>query len=168
MDRRAKRLKEDVIAARMSLNLSQKELGEKAGFSQASVCQLESNDKNVRWLTAYKICKVLGLNLYDYFSEAVVSIGPGELKPYDAFTYKGGFANVKTSEVFSSYQEDLKDNYIFFTGKLYYDYKWISDEDIIDLVDGGRLNKGFEIRRKGLRVEGYIKSLSYQEVKNRP
>lgn len=163
IDSRVLALKRDYKASRKRLGLSRQEIATKSNFSITTVKRFEDIEVRQEWMTAYKICKAVGINLYDYFEKAVVYIGPGKLIDYvDLDSYYSG---LPVSEVFSEYQEEFIDNSVFFTGRLKFKYKGMNDNDIIKTVDGGRLNKGYDLTRNGLRVEGFIKSLSYKEIK---
>lgn len=163
IDSRVLALKRDYKASRKRLGLSRQEIATKSNFSITTVKRFEDIEVRQEWLTAYKICKAVGINLYDYFEKAVVYIGPGKLIDYVDFD--SYYSGLPVSEVFSEYQEEFIDNSVFFTGRLKFTYKDMNDNDIIKIVDGGRLNKGYDLTRNGLRVEGFIKSLSYKEIK---
>lgn len=163
IDSRVLALKRDYQASRKRLGLSRQEIATKSNFSITTVKRFEDIEASQEWMTAYKICKAVGINLYDYFEKAVVYIGPGKLIDYVDFD--SYYSGLPVSEVFSEYQEEFIDNSVFFTGRLKFTYKDMNDNDIIKIVDGGRLNKGYDLTRNGLRVEGFIKSLSYKEIK---
>lgn len=165
IDSRVVALKRDYKASRKRLGLSRQDIATKSNFSITTVKRFEDLEARQEWLTAYKICKAVGINLYDYFEKAVVYIGPGALVEYQDWSMGSYYSGLAVNEVFSEFQEELIDNSVFFTGKLRAGYKDMTDKNIIEAVDGGRLNKGYDLTRNGLRVEGFIKSLSYKEIK---
>lgn len=165
IDSRVLALKRDYKTSRKRLGLSRQDIATKSNLSIATVKRFENIEAKQEWLTAYKICKAVGLNLYDYFEKAVVYIGPGALVEYQDWSIGSYYSGLPINEVFSEFQEELNDDSVFFTGKLRFGYKDITDKNIIEAVDGGRLNKGYDLTRNGLRVEGFIKSLTYKEIK---
>lgn len=165
IDSRVLALKRDYKASRKRLGLSRQDIAIKSNFSIATVKRFEDVDVNQEWLTAYKICKAVGINIYDYFDKAVTHIGPGKLIKYQDLDSISCYTNVPINEVFTEFQEEFIKDGIFFTGKLNPEYEGLAEKEIINAVDGGRLNKGYDLTRNGLRVEGFIKSLTYKEIK---
>ncbi len=165
IDSRVLALKRDYKASRKRLGLSRQDIATKSNLSIASVKRFEDMEAKQARLTVYKICKVVGINLYDYFDKAVVYISPGDLVEYQDLSMGSYFCGLSSEEVFSEYQEEFIDNSVFFTGRLKTCYKDMTDKELIEAVDGGRLNKGYDLTRNGLRVEGFVKSLTYKEIK---
>ena len=158
-------LKRDYKASRKRLGLSRQEIATKSNFSITTVKRFEDIEVRQEWLTAYKICKAIGIDIYDYFDKAVTHIGPGKLIKYEDLDSISRYTNVPINEVFTEFQEEFIKDGIFFTGKLNHEYESLADKEVINAVDGGRKNNGYELLRNGLRVEGFIKSLTLKEVR---
>lgn len=165
VDSRVLALKRDYKTIRIESGLSKRKIARKANLSDATVKRFEDIYSKQEWLTAYKICKSVGIDIYDYFDKAVTYIGPGKLIKYEDLESISRYTNFPTHEVFSEFQEEFIKGGIFFTGKLNPEYEGLADKEVINAVDGGRKNKGYEILRNGLRVEGFIKSLTLKEIR---
>lgn len=165
VDSRVVALKRDYKANKERLGYKTKEVATSSNLGVSTVKRFEDIEANQEWLTAYKICKAVGINIYDYFDKAVTHIGPGKLIKYEDLDSISRYTNVPINEVFTEFQEEFIKGGIFFTGKLNPEYEGLDDKEIINTVDGGRKNNGYQLMRNGLRVEGFIKSLTLSEVR---
>ena len=165
VDSRVLALKRDYKAKKESLGLKTKEVSTRSKLGVSTVKRFEHTEVNQEWLTAYKICKAVGIDIYDYFDKAVTHIGPGKLIKYEDLDSISRYTNVPINKVFTEFQEEFIKDGIFFTGKLNPEYEGLDDKEVINAVDGGRKNNGYELLRNGLRVEGFIKSLTLKEVR---
>lgn len=71
-------------------------------------------------------------------------------------------------EFFYDYHEEFFDGGLTFKGKPKDKAKELNDEDLIFLIDGGRLNKGFEINRGEKYYKITIESFTLKEVREIP
>ncbi|BFL72103.1 helix-turn-helix domain-containing protein [Anaerococcus nagyae] len=68
-------------------------------------------------------------------------------------------------DVFSSYAERYKSNYIFFEGKLKQRYKIVTNGQLIRFINGGRRYMDYKLERDGTHFKGWVRYYPYKPLK---
>lgn len=70
-------------------------------------------------------------------------------------------------DVFSSYTERYKGNYIFFEGEIKKGYKTVTNGQLIRFISGGRRYMDYKLERDGTHFKGWVRYYPYKPCEDK-
>lgn len=72
---------------------------------------------------------------------------------------------ISSKQIFTKYEEWFELGNLHFKGILKNNYSHLSDDTIVEIVDGGRINKGFKVKRNGNQLECEVYNYNVFELR---